>query len=144
MKKLLLFSLLSLSLVSCSSMKDKFGDVKIDIAKEAKEFTTKELKESFESADLSIVDGFSCESEAEEIGLNVETELLKFLKAEQKVAAMADKSLTSEVLSDVCVYVNEKAVPLLVEKIPTKYVCLRKLGAGKAVELGKDLCGLIK
>lgn len=141
MKKLLLFSLLSLSLVSCSSMKDKFNDAKVDVSKEAKEFVTKELKSECSAV---VVEGVNCESEYEEIGLNVETELLKFLKAEQKVAAMSDKSLTSEVLPAACEFVSGTVVPYLVGQIHTKYVCVRACGSEKLVEVGKDLCGLLK
>jgi len=142
--KMLIVSAMLLSLVSCASTKDKFNDAKVDVSKTAKEFVTKELKSKFASEDLIVVDGFSCESEAEEIGLNVEAEMLKFLKAEQKVAAMADKSLTSEVLPAACNFVNNNVVPALIAKIPTKYVCSRKLGASILMEVGKDLCDQIK
>ena len=144
MKKILLCALMCLALVSCSSMKDKFNDGKIDVSKKAKEFVTKELKSAFASNDLVVVEGFSCESEAEEIGLNVEAEMLKFLKAEAKLAAMSDQSLTGEVLPAACHFVNDKVVPALIAKIPSKYVCTKKLGAVELIEIGKDLCNEIK
>ena len=144
MKSLIAMIILSLCIVSCSSMKDKFNDAKIDVSKEAKEFVTKELESAYASNDLVVVEGFSCESEAEEIGLNVEAELLKFLKAEQKLAAMSDQSLTGDVLPAACHFVNDKVVPALIAKIPSKYVCTKKLGASELIEIGNDLCELIK
>lgn len=143
MKRILAIALMSLALVSCSSLKDDFQDTKVKVAKTAKDFVTKELKEGFVSENI-VVDGFNCESEAEEIGINVENELLKFLKAEAKVAAMVDQSLTAEVLPAACKFVNEMVVPSLISQIPTKYVCTRKLGSVKLVEIGKDLCDEIK
>ena len=142
--KMLIVSAMLLFLVSCASTKDKFNDVKIDVAKEGKEFVTKELKSQYSKNELVVVDGFSCDSEAEVIGLKVEAKLLEFLKAEQKLAAMQDKSLTSEVLPAACHFVNDKVVPELLGKISTEYVCLRKLGAVKVMQLGKGLCDEIK
>ena len=143
MKALVLIAIMSLALVSCSSLKDKFQDSKVAVAKTAKDFVTKELKSGFSSENI-VIDGVNCESEAEEIGLNVENELLKFLKAEAKVAAMVDQSLTADVLPAACKFVNEMVVPSLIAKIPTAYVCTRKLGSVKLVEIGKDLCDEIK
>jgi len=90
--------------------------------------------------------------------LSVEAELLKFLKAEQKVAALSDKSLTSEVLpaalsdksltSEVlpaaCVFVSDKVIPLVAGLANTKYVCVQKCGGEKLASIGRDLCELLK
>lgn len=141
MKTLLTIAMLSLSLVSCSNLKDKFNDVKLDVAKEGKDFVTKELKSSF--VDVH-VDGANCESEAEAIGLKVEEKLISFLKAEQKSAAMVDKSLSATILPVVCNFVVSNIVPEIVDGIETKYVCLKEVGADKMIGIGKDLCDLIK
>lgn len=125
----------------CSSFKDKFNDVKLDIAKEGKEFVTKELKSEY--ADV-VVEGVNCDSEAEAIGIKVEEKLISFLKAEQKDAAIKNKSLTSAVLPAVCSFVAGSIVPELISGIKTEYVCLKEVGADKMIEIGKDLCDQIK
>jgi len=132
---------MSFFLMSCSNLKDKFNDVKLDVAKEGKVFVTKELKDAYSSIQ---VEGANCESEAEAIGIKVEEKLLTFLKYEQKQAAMVDKSLTAKVLPAVCNFVISSIVPEVIDSIKTEYVCLREVGGDKMVEIGKDLCDQIK
>ena len=141
--KFLMMAFLALSLVSCSSskFKEKFNDVKLEVAKEGKEFVTKELKSEYASVE---VEGANCESEAEKIGLKVEEKLISFLKAEQKEAALMNKSLSYTVLPTVCSFVVDKVVPELLEEVKTEYVCLRQVGSDKLVKIGKDLCEQIK
>ena len=143
MKRIMLLALLSFSFVltSCSSLKDKFNDVKLDVAKEGKEFVTKELKSEYAS---STQPAAVCESEAEKIGLKVEDGLIKFLKAEQKQAALQEKSLTANVLPAVCTFVVSQIVPEVIEGIKTEYVCLREVGGDKIVKIGEGLCAKIK
>lgn len=143
MKYAILFSLLFI--VSCSSFKDKFNDVKLEVAKKGKDFVTKELKSEY--ADIEDKDSFPaavCDSEAEKIGLRVEEKLVDFLKAEQKEAAMVNKSLTASVLPAVCNFVASSVVPRVLEGVNTEYVCLKEVGSDKLVEIGKDLCDQIK
>jgi len=145
MKKLLIIGTASFALASCSSFKDKFNDVKLDIAKEGKEYTTKELKSEFAKVqDREALQGVSCESEAEKIGLRVEEKLISFLKAEQKEAAMINKSLSSAVLPAVCTFTVNVVMPQLIKGADTEYVCLREVGSDKLIEIGKDLCDRIK
>lgn len=139
--KFLILIVISFVLMSCSSLKDKFNDVKLDVAKEGKEFVTKELKDSYSSLE---VEGANCESEAEAIGIKVEEKLLVFLKYEQKQAALVNKSLTAKVLPAVCNFVVSSIVPEIIDGIKTEYVCLKELGGDKMVEIGKDLCDQIK
>lgn len=139
--KFLMLVVMSFFLVSCSNLKDKFNDVKLDVAKEGKVFVTKELKSAYSSIQ---VEGANCESEAEAIGIKVEEKLLTFLKYEQKQAALVDKSLTAKVLPAVCNFVISSIVPEVIDSIKTEYVCLREVGGDKMVEIGKDLCDQIK
>lgn len=139
--KFLMLIIMLVFLMSCSNLKDKFNDVKLDVAKEGKDFVTKELKDAY--SDLE-VEGANCESEAEAVGIKFEEKLLVFLKAEQRQAAMVNKSLTAKVLPAVCNFVVTNIVPEIIDTIKTEYVCLREVGGDKMVEIGKELCDQIK